>query len=458
MQTLHLSRALLPSGWTDRVLLELDGNGTITRVTTGVAAPPHAQRLGLTVPGMANLHSHAFQRGMAGLAERRGSSPDTDSFWSWREIMYAFLDRLEPADVEALAALAQCEMLESGFTAVAEFHYLHHDPAGRPYQDPGEMAGAVVAAAARTGIALTLLPAYYRYGGFGQTPTGSGQRRFVTHPEEYVEIFQAAGRHLTRVEHGVLGLAPHSLRAAPAQEINDLLTLAPGGPVHIHAAEQPREVAESLAHLGARPVAHLLDSCPVGPEWCLVHCTHLEREEVRALAASGAVVGLCPVTEANLGDGIFPAAAFLEAGGRFGVGSDSNVRIGLADELRMLEYGQRLSRRERNVLAPPGESTGARLFRKALAGGAQAVGQAMGEIAPGARADLAVLATEHPFLAGRQDDAVLDAWIFAGDARVVREVRVGGRVVVEAGRALARDEAEAAYRSAVTRLVGGRAP
>ena len=470
MHRFHLDTVLLPDGWAEDVRVDVGPDGIITAVTvapTGSApefaggdgaaddAPAHAgtgevRRLGTVVPGVPNLHSHAFQRAMAGRTERRG--PGEDSFWSWREVMYAFVDRLDPDDVEAIAALVQVEMLESGFTSVGEFHYLHHDPDGRPYADPAETGGRICAAAARTGIGLTLLPVLYRHGGFGPTPPTHGQRRFVSDADLFADLMASARRHVAAVPGTRLGIAPHSLRATTVQDIREALPLASDGPVHVHVAEQTAEVDACLATHGARPVAHLLEHLPVDGRWCLIHATHMEASEVRAAAATGAVAGLCPVTEANLGDGFFPAREWFEAGGRIGVGSDSNVRIDLADELRTLEYGRRLSDRRRNVLAHPGGSTGRRLFEAALDGGVRALGGAVAGIAPGAPADFVELDRDHPRLLGLDRDDLLDGWLFGADGRVVQSVHVRGREVVRDGRAVTRPEVDAAWRRALGRM------
>ncbi len=449
MPDFHLRRALLPTGWRDDVRVEVNEAGRIARVDVrGDDAGAH--RLGFVVPGLPNLHSHTFQRAMAGLTERGG--PGEDSFWSWREVMYDFVDRLTPDQVQAIAALAFCEMLESGFTTVAEFHYLHHAPDGRPYDDPAEMSARIAAAAHSTGIPLTLLPVFYRHGGFGPTPATDGQRRFLHDLDGYARLIERCGKIVASSPDAVLGVAPHSLRAATVEEIGELARLLEGAPVHIHVAEQEAEVEACLDILGARPVRHLLDSVEIDERWCLIHATHMDEGEIAELAGSGAVAGLCPVTEANLGDGIFPAPDFLAAGGAIGVGSDSNIRIDPADELRTLEYGQRLTRRRRNVLAGEGESSGGRLYRAALHGGARATGQPVGGIEVGARADFVELNDGSPLFIGREGDAVLDSWIFGGGPECVGEVWVGGRRVVEGGRALARAFVERDYRAAVGEL------
>jgi formiminoglutamate deiminase len=443
MTEFHAETCLLPAGWASRVSIRVDKTGSLAQITPDSDPAPGAIRLGTVVPGMANLHSHSFQRAMAGLTEVRGAGED--SFWSWRQLMYAFNERLSPDHVEVIASMVQIEMLEAGFTSVGEFHYLHHAPDGSAYDDPAEMAGRICAAADRTGIALTLLPVFYRWSGFGRQQPGDGQRRFLNDPDSYARLLEAALGHTRRLRHARTGIAPHSLRAADMDDIAAILPLADGGPIHIHIAEQTAEVDDCLAATGVRPVRHLFDHQPVDDRWCLIHATHMDAGETRDLAVSGAVAGLCPLTEANLGDGLFPAADYLAAGGRIGIGSDSHIRIDLAEELRLLEYGARLTARRRSVLAAPRASTGRTLFDAALAGGARALGQASGAIAPGQRADLVELDTGHPVLSGRRGDKLLDSWLFSGDSRLVRSVHVGGRACVRGGRALARDPVVSAW-------------
>ncbi|MCC7330687.1 MAG: formimidoylglutamate deiminase, partial [Gammaproteobacteria bacterium] len=329
------------------------------------------------LPGMPNVHSHAFQRALAGCTEWAG--PGADSFWSWRERMYALARQLAPADIEAIATWLYVEMLEAGYTSVCEFHYLHHQPDGRPYADPAATSRALIRAAAAAGIRLTLLPVLYQQGGFGGRPPGPAQRAFVHALPGYFALLEAlrGGQGpLLRV-----GIALHSLRAVAPGALDEVLAWRaatdPQCPVHIHVAEQPREVAECQAWSGRRPVEWLLERGVVDAHWCLVHATHMTGGEARALAQSGAVAGLCPTTEANLGDGLFPLAEFLAAGGRIGIGSDSHVSVSPVEELRWLEYGQRLATGRRNVAATAAEPhCGARLFRAAVAGGARALGQA----------------------------------------------------------------------------------
>jgi formiminoglutamate deiminase len=448
--TLWFENALLPDGWADRVRLTLV-DGAISAVEIGADAAAGDERHACAVPGLANVHSHAFQRAMAGLTETRG--PGADNFWTWRAWMYRFLDRLTPQDVRAIAAQAYAEMLESGFTRVGEFHYLHHQTDGRPYDDLAEMARAVAAAADETGIALTLLPVFYAHAGFGGAPPVPGQRRFICDLDGFARLVETCGGLVARLPDGRLGVAPHSLRAVTPQELRAVAGLI-AGPVHIHAAEQVKEVEDSLAWSGQRPVEWLLDHAGLDDRWCLIHATHLTPAERAGLARSGAVAGLCPITEANLGDGVFPAQAYLAARGAFGVGTDSNVHIDAAQELRALEYAQRLTLRARNALADAeGASTGAMLFAGALAGGAQALADPAGSLAVGQPADIVSLDLDHPSLAERRGNAVLDAWIFAAGAAGVDGVWRRGRKVVSGGRHIAAPAIGAAYRQTLRRLL-----
>ena len=426
---LHLETALLPGGWRHDVVLVVE-HGTITGIETAGAGP--AERIhGVAVPGLPNLHSHAFQHAMAGLTEKRGT--ETDSFWTWREQMYRFIDRLTPDDLEAIAAFAYLEMLEAGFTSVAEFHYLHHQPDGQPYDNIAEMSERIVAAADTVGIGLTLLPVLYRQGGFRGKPASEGQRRFLNTRETYACLME------TRVPGGTIGIAPHSLRAVTLDDLKWAISTFPEGPAHIHISEQTREVDDCLAAHGKRPIDLLMDTVEVDARWFLIHATHADANEIARMAKSQATVGLCPITEANLGDGLFDVPALLTHGGRFGIGSDSNVRISAADELRTLEYGQRLVRRERNVLGDPVRSTGRCLFDAALGPNALTVGQ---------RADFVVLngSTFH-------GDAALDHWLFAADNAAIGSVYCNGVPVVQQGRHKERDRVIARYGSALDALL-----
>jgi formiminoglutamate deiminase len=400
---------------------------------------------------MPNLHSHAFQRAMAGLAERRG--PSNDSFWTWREIMYRFVDRMTPDDVRAIAALAYVEMLEGGFTRVGEFHYLHHDRDGQRFTDIAEMSGAVLAASAETGIGITLLPVLYSHAGFGAEPPQPGQRRFINDLEGYAQVLEGAEAHCRGLPDAVVGAAPHSLRAVSPEQLRDLAPLTQGRPVHIHIAEQMKEVDDCLAWSGRRPVEWLLDHAQVDGRWCLVHATHMTEAETLAMARSGAVAGLCPITEANLGDGLFQVEAFLTAGGRYGIGSDSNVLIDCTEELRLLEYGQRLSQRSRNVMARgAGRSTGGDLYAGALAGGARALG-VEGGITAGLPADLVSLNLDHPAMVHRQGDAITDSFVFAGGRSAIDCVWRHGDKLVSGRRHRIRDRVLRDYARVLEKLI-----
>ncbi len=452
MTGLFAKRALTPAGWQDDVRVVIGADGRIASVTPGGPPGVDDRRLGILLPAPANLHSHAFQRAMAGLTEARG--PDgSDSFWTWRRLMFRFLERLAPEDVEAIAAFVQMEMLEAGYAAVGEFHYLHHRPDGRPYARIAEMSERICAAAAETGIGLTLLPVLYQQGGADGRPLGPGQVRFGTDPDGFARLHGEAARAVAALPGDAgIGVAPHSLRAVDREGLAAAAALAGRGPVHMHLAEQVAEVAEVEACLGARPVTWALDHLDLGPRWCLIHCTQMEPTETERLAASGAVAGLCPITEANLGDGIFDGARFLGAGGRVGIGSDSNIRVALWEELRTLEYGQRLRDRARAVLATSGLSTGRRLFEAAARGGAQALDRETGAIEAGRWADLVALDPDGPDLAGRSGDAILDALVFAAAEGALRDVWSAGRHLVAEGRHLRRAAIGARYRAAMERI------
>ncbi|PPU46620.1 formimidoylglutamate deiminase [Xanthomonas arboricola] len=430
VQALWAARALLPDGWAGDVRITL-AQGRIASVQPGATPAADDSRVERLLPGLGNLHSHAFQRGMAGLTEVGGRSGD--SFWSWRELMYRFVDRLDPDSLQAIAEQAYVEMLESGFTRVGEFHYLHHSPGGAAYAQASEMSGRIAAAAANTGIGLTLLPVFYAHADFGGVAPSAAQRRLIHDIDDFARLLDDCKGSLKTLPDAVLGLAPHSLRAVTPEQLAALVPLT-DGPIHIHIAEQQREVQACLAWSGQRPLQWLLANAPVDARWCLVHATHVDASELQGIVDSGAVVGLCPITEANLGDGLFPMQAFAAAGGRFGVGSDSNVLIDAAEELRLLEYGQRLQLQARNVLAQAGASSGRWLFERAGEGAAQALGITRSGIRVGASADLLELDPTHPALLARNDDALLDSWLFAARGGAVRTVWRAGRAVVRDGR------------------------
>lgn len=448
MSVIFAEEALLPGGWEKRVRLEISPDGAVASLASDQAPHPSDERHALIVPGMPNLHSHAFQYAMAGLAERRG--PATDNFWSWRELMYRFALSMSPDEMEAFAARLYVAMLEAGFSRVGEFHYLHHAPDGSPYANRAEMAGRIASASKAAGINLTLLPVFYAHSNFGGLPPTEGQRRFIDTVDGFGDLLDGCRDVLKEVPRSVLGMAPHSLRAVTEAELKALLPLMPSGPIHMHAAEQVKEVEDSLAFSGARPMEWLLRNMPVDSRWCLIHSTHMTAEETVELAQTGAIAGLCPVTEANLGDGIFNGTEFRAAGGRFGIGSDSNVLIGVADELRQFEYAQRLSTRSRNVIAPENRSTGRTLFDETYRGGGIALGVEGGCIAEGHSADFVSLDTsEAPWL--KSDDA-LDGWIFAGSVRV-DSVWAQGVKQVQAGRHRDREAIAARFRKAMASLM-----
>ena len=442
--------ALLPTGWASDVVVDVGSGGTIRAVDAAFEPPEDAEHVqGALVPGVPNVHSHAFQRGLAGLTERGG--PRTDNFWTWRTEMYRFLDRIGPDDLEAIACQLYLEMLKAGYTAVGEFHYLHRDPAGRSYANPAEMALRIQAAAEATGIALTLLPVYYAHSDFGGVPPLPAQRRFVHDTESFLALLGALALDGLR-----LGVAPHSLRAVAPRELAEIIAWVRHdgeAPVHIHAAEQMKEVEDCLAWSGTRPVEWLIEHAGIDARWCVVHATHMTEEETRRLAGTGAVAGLCPTTEADLGDGVFPAPHYLAAGGRIGIGGDSHVGVDPFLELRLVEASQRLTLHRRNVLARDGESTGLALYQAALAGGAQALAQPVGAIEVGRRADLLVLDGDDPALAEQPAANLLDAAIFGPARHVVRDVMVAGRWVIGEGHHADEEAILIRYRQALKRLL-----
>ncbi len=450
MTVIWAERALLPESWAEKVRVEIGADGRIAAVAHGAAA--EGQRVELLLPALANVHSHAFQRAMAGLSEARGPHP-RDTFWTWRQIMYRFLDHLTPEDVEAIASLVQVEMLEAGYATNVEFHYLHHRPGGAPYDNVAEMAERIAAAAGRTGIGLTLLPVHYQFGGLDHRPLGPGQQRFGTDPDGFLRLLDAAEAALRHLPPDAgIGVAPHSLRAVSPEALAMCETLRPDRPLHMHLAEQIPEVEEVLAATGRRPVEWLLDNHAPDRRWTLIHLTHMTETETRRLAATGAVAGLCPITESSLGDGIFNGTVWKDAGGRLGFGSDSNIRIALAEELRTLEYSQRLRDTARAILAEPGRSTGRVLYEAGLDGGATAAGRETGAIRAGLWADLCAVSRANPVLAGRDGDAMLDSLVFAGGDGLVREVWAAGRHVVREGRHVERDRIVAEYLACIAGL------
>lgn len=450
MQIIHAGQALLGDAWESDVEIAIARDGRIARVG-GITAPASV-RLDIALPAPVNLHSHSFQRAMSGLTERRGPDP-RDTFWTWRQLMYRFLDRLTPDDIEAIAALVFMEMLEAGYGAVVEFHYLHHAPDGTAYDDLGETGARIMTAARQAGIGLTHLPVLYTRGGCDGRALSGGQRRFGSAREQFARLLERSAALLTEgPDDWRLGVAPHSLRAVAPVDLSMVLSLT-DGPVHMHLAEQVAEVAEVETHLGARPVEWLLANHAVESRWCLIHATQMTDVETRALAGTGAVAGLCPITEASLGDGIFKGVAYLAAGGRFGVGSDSNIHVALFEELCALEYSQRLRDRSRAALATSDRSTGRVLFDGAVAGGAQAAGRKSGRLAPGRVADILGVSTRNEWLCDRRGDTALDSLVFSGRGRdCVTDVWSAGRHVVRDGRHRDRGAIVSRFRAVMSQL------
>lgn len=467
-RVLCFDQLLVGDEWRHDAWVAIGASGNISSLgwpETGQTIPRGAsvQRVaGWTVPGVPNVHSHAFQRAMAGMAEYGGAG----SFWTWRHVMYAFAGVLSPSEIEAIAAQLYVELLKGGFTSAGEFHYLHHAPSGRAYDDPAETSRRILRAANAAGIRLVHMPVVYEVGGLDGRELAGTQQRFRLDLDGALRLREALAADFRRSGH-TLGWAVHSLRAVPRETVARFAEIVEGTkraraePVHIHVAEQEREVDDCKAALGARPVEWLLANAPVDERWCLVHSTHVMEEEAKAVANAGAVAGVCPVTEANLGDGIFLLGPFTAAGGRFAIGTDSHVSRSAAEELRLLEYGQRLTRRTRRVLgsgdstAPAGAMSGAGglLLKHAWRDGSQALALAGGKIAAGCRADFVVLDGEHPALVGRDGHDVLDSWVFSGSDNPVAQVFVGGVQVVKDGRHDREDEIANAYRRSVAEIV-----
>ncbi len=457
MPVIWAKHALLPDGWADDVSVAIDDEGRIGAINTGQSASQMAAgdtKVGILLPAPSNVHSHLFQRAMAGLTEQRGRATG-DSFWTWRRLMYRFLERLTPDDVEAIAAFGQMEMLEAGYATNVEFHYLHHQPSGGPYNKLAEMAERIMAAASQSGVGLTLLPVHYQYGGCDKRALGAGQVRFGNDFARFERLWVDARKALQHMSPDChIGVAAHSLRAVAPEDLPDLIALAEDRPMHMHLAEQTGEVEEVEAAWGKRPVEWLLENANVDGRWCLIHCTQMEPHETRDLANTGAVAGLCPITESSLGDGIFDGVRWVEEGGHIAVGSDSNIRISLSEELRTLEYSQRLKHRSRAVFATAEKSTGRRLFDAVSVGGARAAGRNAGAILTGLWADLMVLDDADTNLIARKGDTLLDCYIFAGDDRLITDVWSAGRHMVKGGRHIDREAIAWRYLKVMENLQG----
>ncbi|MEP3891298.1 MAG: formimidoylglutamate deiminase [Hellea sp.] len=455
MKKIWAKQALVSGEWHDNVLVEVDTAGHISSVSLNISKSSLSGEVhlcGILCPAPANIHSHAFQRAMAGMTERRGRDPG-DNFWAWRKLMYRFLDKLTPEDIQNIAAFVQMEMLEAGYAANTEFHYLHHQKDGAPYDNVAELSGRIAAAAQETGMGLTLLPVLYEQGGCDGRALGQGQVRFGNNIDGFEKLLTGAASAMSVLPADArLGVAPHSLRAVSREALSDVISLRPDDVVHMHLAEQTGEVDEVLAAYGARPVEWLFDTHGVDKRWCLIHLTQMQPHETIAVARSNAVAGLCPITEANLGDGIFDAVRYHENQGRFGVGSDSNVRISFAQELRSLEYSQRLTHRARAVLATEDISNGRLLFDGAVQGGAQASGRKSGAIEVGRLADMLALDADHIDLLGREGDMLLDSFIFAGGKQMITDVWSAGRHLVKDGRHRQQGAITANYKNCIAAL------
>jgi len=460
MNKLYAENILIGSQWQSNKTLSISKSGEILAIEEGKT--PSATILdGPVIPGMVNCHSHAFQRAFAGYSEYRGRSKSgayvEDSFWSWRDIMYQFVGKMSPQDAHTVARFVYMEMLQAGYTSVAEFHYLHHQASGQQYDDPAEMSHQIINAASQTGISLTHLPVLYSYAGFGDMKPSQAQGRFIHSTDEYLKLIEALSDQYSDSANFKLGIAPHSLRAVNQQQLNEVTQhirkIDKHSPIHIHIAEQMQEVNDCLQHHGQRPVEWLLDNFLMDCNWCLIHATHLTGSERCNLAKSSAVTGICPTTEANLGDGIFPAAEFLRQGGQVAIGSDSHISINVAEEIRLLEYAQRLTKHQRAVLV--GEqcaSVGQFLYSETCINGASAISQNVGKIAVGKRADLLVLDEQNPSLFSKKEHAILDAAIFSCAQLPVKDVFVAGRQVLHSGRHDHQSEIIENYRAVLTKL------
>lgn len=458
MTTIFARSALLTEGWADNVLIEVDKDGWITGIDTFKAQPtdPATEIVaGPLVPGMSNVHSHAFQRALAGLAERAGSKKN--NFWGWRDTMYRFIGSVDPEDMGDLAAQVYVEMLKAGYTSVGEFHYVHHQADGTPYNDRAIMSRSIVQAALDSGIALTHMPSLYAFGGFGHAPAAEGQKRFLNDVSGVMRIVEEIYGEYRNTPQISVGFAPHSLRAVSGdmllEGVSAFRKLLPEAPVHILVAAQSAEVEACVEWSGKRPVQWLIDNAGVDRQWCLVHATHIDTNEMSRLVASGAVVGLCPSASANLGDGIFPLTRYFNAGGAFAIGSGSHATINMLEELRWLEYLQRMTHHERTLLATPEiPSVGATLYDRAAYDGGRALGRRSGRIEIGWRADFVVLDAELPSMTAKVRDHVLDAAIFAGGENPVRDVMAGGRWVVRDRHHKREEQALQNFRKALKKL------
>lgn len=452
MQHLFAKSALLSTDWASNVRLTIE-DGIIANIELEATKQPSDMDLGeqILLPAASNVHSHSFQRAMAGLSERRGAS--TDSFWTWRDVMYRFLDHLDVEDINAIAAFTFMEMAEAGFAAVGEFHYVHHQKGGTPYDNPAETSLQIIDAAQQVGLGLTHLPVLYRYGGVNEEPLKGGQLRFGSDFDLFERMVEGAKISLKSAPNDYhLGVAPHSLRAVNSELLSKVTQLLPNAPIHMHIAEQLAEVEDVEAHFGARPVEWLLNNIEVDRRWCLIHCTHMTPDETIGLAKSGAVAGLCPITEANLGDGIFDGVRYVEHSGTVGIGSDSDLRISLAEELRTLEHSQRYQTNQRTVLAKPHGSNAQNLLQMATSGGAQALGRHAGSLEVGRWADMFTIDPQTILADGLSESLALDYWMFAARKDNVENLWSAGRHIVKDGHHINRAENEQRFKRSLRKL------
>ncbi|MEX0298613.1 MAG: formimidoylglutamate deiminase [Kordiimonas sp.] len=449
MKKIYFKEGLIGTDWAQDICMSISSDGFIETIETGMKVPAGTSCYDTVLPSMPNLHSHAFQRAFAGLAEYK--EPGQSNFWSWRNTMYHFAQHMNPEALKVIASALYVEMLKAGYTAVGEFHYLHNSHTDQALA----MSDAIISAADQSGIALTHLPVLYQTSDFGGKPAEEGQQPFLHSNEDFARLLQVLGAKL-KGRHQ-LGMAFHSLRAVAEDSfdsaIEALEKISLKAPIHIHISEQMREVEASLAHSGKRPIEWLLQNQKIDERWCLVHATHLVEEEWRGVAESDAVVGLCPATEANLGDGLFPVQEYLKCGGRWGIGSDSHISIDAREELRLLEYGQRLARQERTVLSGgDGGHTGVNLWANAALGGAQALAQPIGALSVGKRADLIVLGTDAPMFAGASYGQIVDTFIFSGQSNPISDVMVAGNWVIRDGKHAMENEIFDDYKKLVSAI------
>ena len=444
-------KALLPNGWSNNVIIEIDQSGLISNVTENNNHKVDAYlNEEIILPAMNNLHSHSFQRAMAGLTEAR-SPQGNDNFWSWRNLMYQFLDVLTPEEIFSITLFSQMEMLQSGYVGVGEFHYLHNQIGGTKYDNIAELSEKVLEASAESGISICLLPVVYERGGCDNRELEGGQLRFHNNIDTFEELYNQIKVFLSKNENFSLGVAAHSLRAVKNETLNKIIDLT-NGPIHIHAAEQVKEVEEIKSFYKMPPVEFLIENFDINKRWCLIHCTQMSELETELLSKSGAVAGLCPVTEANLGDGIFNGFQYNERKGLYGIGTDSNINISLTEELKTFEYSQRLLNKKRAVISNQKKSTGRKLFDDCLEGGARALQINNGKIQKGFNADLISLPNTNNELDGLKDDKILDYWIFASRENDVQKLWNKGKCLVENGKHLNFDDIQSNYRKTIKNL------